>query len=112
MFIFDEPTTGLHTDDVAKLLQVLQRLCDGGNTVLVIEHNLDVIKTADWVIDMGPEGGAGGGTVVGQGTPEDIAEVEASYTGRFLAEALAPVPPAPKKAPARKRAAKKKVAAK
>nr|WP_206037421.1 MULTISPECIES: excinuclease ABC subunit UvrA [unclassified Rhodococcus (in: high G+C Gram-positive bacteria)] len=111
-YILDEPTTGLHFEDIRKLLGVINGLVDKGNTVIVIEHNLDVIKTADWVIDMGPEGGAGGGTVVGQGTPEDIAEVEASYTGRFLAEALAPVPPAPKKAPARKRAAKKKVAAK
>ena len=111
-YILDEPTTGLHFEDIRKLLGVSNGLVDKGNTVIVIEHNLDVIKTADWVIDMGPEGGAGGGTVVGQGTPEDIAEVEASYTGRFLAEALAPVPPAPKKAPARKRAAKKKVAAK
>ncbi|MBM7460704.1 excinuclease ABC subunit UvrA [Rhodococcus coprophilus] len=110
-YILDEPTTGLHFEDIRKLLGVINGLVDKGNTVIVIEHNLDVIKTADWVIDMGPEGGAGGGTVVGQGTPEDIADVEASYTGRFLAEALAPAPPAPKKAPARKRATKKKVAA-
>ena len=110
-YILDEPTTGLHFEDIRKLLGVINGLVDKGNTVIVIEHNLDVIKTADWVIDMGPEGGAGGGTVVGQGTPEDIADVEASYTGRFLAEALAPAPPVPKKAPARKRATKKKVAA-
>ncbi|MEV1136316.1 excinuclease ABC subunit UvrA [Rhodococcus coprophilus] len=110
-YILDEPTTGLHFEDIRKLLGVINGLVDKGNTVIVIEHNLDVIKTADWVIDMGPEGGAGGGTVVGQGTPEDIADVEASYTGRFLAEALAPAPPAPKKAPVRKRATKKKVAA-
>ncbi len=110
-YILDEPTTGLHFEDIRKLLGVINGLVDKGNTVIVIEHNLDVIKTADWVIDMGPEGGAGGGTVVGQGTPEDIANVEASYTGRFLAEALAPAPLTPKKAPARKRATKKKVAA-
>ncbi len=84
IYVLDEPTTGLHADDVAKLLEVLQRLCDGGNTVLVIEHNLDVIKTADYIIDLGPEGGDGGGTVVATGTPEQIAACEASYTGRFL----------------------------
>ena len=88
MYILDEPTTGLHSDDVAKLLEMLQRLCDAGNTVLVIEHNLDVIKTADYVIDLGPEGGSGGGTVVAVGTPEQIAEVEASYTGQFLKKML------------------------
>ena len=80
----DEPTTGLHVDDISRLLEVLQRLVDGGNTVLVIEHNLDVIKTADWLIDMGPEGGEGGGTVLATGTPEDIAAVSASYTGQYL----------------------------
>jgi excinuclease ABC subunit A len=84
IYVLDEPTTGLHADDVAKLLQVLQRLCEGGNTVLVIEHNLDVIKTADYIIDLGPEGGDGGGTVVATGTPEQIAACEDSYTGRFL----------------------------
>jgi excinuclease ABC subunit A len=84
IYVLDEPTTGLHADDVAKLLKVLQRLCDGGNTVLVIEHNLDVIKTADHIIDLGPEGGDGGGTVVAAGTPEQIAACEQSYTGRFL----------------------------
>ena len=88
IYILDEPTTGLHTDDVAHLLTVLQRLCDGGNTVLVIEHNLDVIKCADHIIDLGPEGGAGGGTVVATGTPEEIAEVEASFTGQFLKKKL------------------------
>ena len=88
MYILDEPTTGLHSDDVAKLLEMLQRLCDAGNTVLVIEHNLDVIKTADYVIDLGPEGGSGGGTVVAVGTPEQVAEVEASYTGQFLKKML------------------------
>ena len=83
-YILDEPTTGLHVDDISRLLEVLQRLVDGGNTVLVIEHNLDVIKTADWLIDMGPEGGEGGGTVLATGTPEDIAAVSASYTGQYL----------------------------
>lgn len=83
-YILDEPTTGLHVDDISRLLEVLQRLVDGGNTVLVIEHNLDVIKTADWLIDMGPEGGEGGGTVLATGTPEDIAAVPASYTGQYL----------------------------
>ncbi len=84
IYILDEPTTGLHTADVAKLLEVLQRLCDGGNTVLVIEHNLDVIKSADHIIDLGPEGGDGGGTIVAEGTPEEVAEVERSYTGQYL----------------------------
>ena len=84
VYILDEPTTGLHSADVAKLLEVLQRLCDTGNTVLVIEHNLDVIKCADHVIDLGPEGGDGGGTVVACGTPEQLAEVENSYTGQYL----------------------------
>ncbi len=84
IYVLDEPTTGLHSDDVAKLLQVLQRLCDGGNTVLVIEHNLDVIKTADYLIDLGPEGGDGGGMVVATGTPEQLCKVKESYTGQFL----------------------------
>ena len=84
LYILDEPTTGLHFEDVRKLLMVLHRLVDTGNTVLVIEHNLDVIKTADWLIDMGPEGGGGGGTVVGMGTPEQIANTPASHTGSFL----------------------------
>jgi len=88
IYVLDEPTTGLHFEDIRKLLGVLQSLVDKGNTVLVIEHNLDVIKNADWVVDMGPEGGSGGGTVVAEGTPEDIARVEASHTGRFLAEVL------------------------
>ena len=87
-YILDEPTTGLHAEDVRKLLQVLQRLVDAGNTVLVIEHNLDVIKCADWIVDLGPEGGVGGGTVVAQGTPEQVAEVEASYTGQYLKKIL------------------------
>ncbi len=84
IYILDEPTTGLHTADVAKLLEVLQKLCDGGNTVLVIEHNLDVIKSADHIIDLGPEGGDGGGTIVAEGTPEEVAEIEGSYTGQYL----------------------------
>jgi len=89
IYILDEPTTGLHSADVAKLLEVLQRLCDGGNSVLVIEHNLDVIKCADHVIDLGPEGGDGGGTLVASGTPEEIAMVEESHTGRYLKKVLA-----------------------
>jgi excinuclease ABC subunit A len=88
LYILDEPTTGLHFADIEKLLDVLQRLVDSGNTVLVIEHNLDVIKQADWIIDLGPEGGEAGGEIVGTGTPEDIAEVEESYTGRFLQRVL------------------------
>lgn len=87
-YILDEPTTGLHTDDIKRLLEVLQRLVDAGNTVLVIEHNLDVIKTADWLIDLGPEGGAGGGEIVATGTPEQIAEVKESYTGQYLKPVL------------------------
>ena len=87
-YILDEPTTGLHTDDIRRLLDVLQRLVDNGNTVLVIEHNLDVIKTADHLIDLGPEGGAGGGQVVAVGTPEAIAAVPESYTGKYLKEVL------------------------
>ena len=88
VYILDEPTTGLHFEDIAKLLQVIDGLVDKGNSVLVIEHNLDVIKTADWIVDMGPEGGSGGGTVVAQGTPEDVAAVPDSYTGTFLKEVL------------------------
>ena len=88
IYILDEPTTGLHFEDVRRLLGVLQRLVDAGNTVLVIEHNLDVIKSADWVIDLGPEGGAGGGPIVAEGTPEQVAKVPESYTGRFLAPLL------------------------
>ena len=82
--MLDEPTTGLHFEDIRKLLTVLGRLVDQGNTVLVIEHNLDVIKTADWIIDLGPEGGSGGGTVLVEGTPEEVANTPNSYTGRFL----------------------------
>ena len=86
VYVLDEPTTGLHTEDIRKLLLVLQSLVDKGNTVIVIEHNLDVIKSVDWVIDMGPEGGSGGGTVVAEGTPEEVAKVHESFTGQFLAE--------------------------
>jgi excinuclease ABC subunit A len=89
LYVLDEPTTGLHFEDIRKLLTVLSRLVDQGNTVIVIEHNLDVVKTADWVIDLGPEGGSGGGTVIAEGTPESIAKAEDSYTGRFLAPVLA-----------------------
>ena len=89
LYILDEPTTGLHFHDVAKLMEVLHELVDQGNTVVVIEHNLEVVKTADWVIDMGPEGGDGGGVIVAQGRPEDIAASDASHTGRFLREVLA-----------------------
>jgi excinuclease ABC subunit A len=84
LYILDEPTTGLHFHDIAQLLDVLHRLRDHGNTVVVIEHNLDVIKTADWIIDLGPEGGSGGGQVVAVGTPEELAKKKKSYTGRFL----------------------------
>ena len=88
VYVLDEPTTGLHFEDISKLLGVLGRLVDNGNSVIVIEHNLDVIKTADWIVDMGPEGGSRGGTVVATGTPEDVAKVENSYTGQFLAKML------------------------
>ena len=84
IYILDEPTTGLHVDDISRLLKVLNRLVENGDTVVIIEHNLDVIKTADYIIDLGPEGGEGGGTIVATGTPEDIASVEASYTGKYL----------------------------
>jgi excinuclease ABC subunit A len=87
----DEPTTGLHFADIDLLLRVLHQLRDAGNTIVVIEHNLDVIKTADWLIDMGPEGGAGGGTLVGAGTPEQIADNPASHTGRYLKRLLSAV---------------------
>ncbi|OYS17362.1 excinuclease ABC subunit A [Lactobacillus taiwanensis] len=87
-YILDEPTTGLHTDDIKRLLEVLQRLVDEGNTVLIIEHNLDVIKNADWLIDLGPEGGEGGGQIVATGTPEEVAEVKESYTGQYLKPVL------------------------
>ena len=90
IYILDEPTTGLHFADVHKLIQILDRLAEGGNTVIVIEHNLDVIKTADYIIDMGPEGGRGGGTVIARGMPEEIIECEQSYTGRYLKKYLMP----------------------
>lgn len=88
IYILDEPTTGLHVDDISRLLKVLNRLVENGDTVVIIEHNLDVIKTADYIIDLGPEGGNGGGTIVATGTPEDIAQTEASYTGKYLKEVL------------------------
>ncbi|MGW0656448.1 excinuclease ABC subunit UvrA, partial [Streptomyces umbrinus] len=88
VYVLDEPTTGLHFEDISKLLTVLSGLVDKGNTVIVIEHNLDVIKTADWVVDMGPEGGGGGGLVIAEGTPEEVAGVPASHTGKFLREVL------------------------
>ncbi|MDP9200153.1 MAG: ATP-binding cassette domain-containing protein, partial [Pseudomonadota bacterium] len=89
LYILDEPTTGLHFEDVKHLLAVLHRLRDEGNTVIVIEHNLDVIKTADWVIDLGPEGGDGGGEIVAEGTPEQLARANGSFTGRYLKRVLA-----------------------
>ena len=88
VYILDEPTTGLHADDIQKLLFVLNRLTDAGNTIIVIEHHMDVIKTADYIIDLGPEGGDGGGYVVGSGTPEDIMRIPGSYTGRYLSHVL------------------------
>jgi excinuclease ABC subunit A len=91
LYVLDEPTTGLHFDDVRKLLEVLSRLVDHGNTVIVIEHNLDVIKTADWIIDLGPEGGERGGDVVAEGTPEEVAATPGSYTGEVLLPVLGPV---------------------
>ncbi len=89
VYILDEPTTGLHFADIQKLLDVLHRLTDAGNTVIVIEHNLDVIKTADWIIDLGPEGGDAGGQIIAEGPPEAVAQVGASYTGQFLRQVLA-----------------------
>jgi excinuclease ABC subunit A len=88
IYILDEPTTGLHFDDVRRLLGVLQRLVDAGNTILVIEHNLDVIKSADWIVDLGPEGGDGGGQVIAEGTPEQVAKTAGSFTGQYLAPVL------------------------
>jgi excinuclease ABC subunit A len=102
VYILDEPTTGLHFEDIRKLLGVINGLVDKGNTVIVIEHNLDVIKTSDWIVDMGPEGGAGGGSVVASGTPEDVAVNPDSYTGHFLAESLDVPRPKPAKRNARK----------
>lgn len=112
LYVLDEPTTGLHFEDVRKLMEVIQELADNGNTVVVIEHNLDVIKQADWLIDLGPEGGDGGGEIVAAGTPEDVAKTPASHTGRFLKPMLAkagttPKTPARKRAPAKKRSRKK-----
>jgi excinuclease ABC subunit A len=100
LYILDEPTTGLHFEDVRKLLEVLHALVDAGNTVVVIEHNLEVIKTADFILDLGPEGGEGGGRIVAEGTPEQVAANPESYTGHFLAPLLAP----PKPQRARRRA--------
>ena len=88
MILLDEPTTGLHVDDVSRLARVLQQLVDAGNSVLVIEHNLDVLKTADWLIDLGPEGGDRGGLIVAQGTPEQVAENTESYTAHYIREIL------------------------
>ena len=88
LFVLDEPTTGLHFADIELLLNVLNRLKDQGNTIVVIEHNLDVVKTADWIIDLGPEGGSDGGSIVASGTPEEIAKVNQSFTGQFLKKML------------------------
>jgi excinuclease ABC subunit A len=98
VYILDEPTTGLHFEDVRKLLEVLHRLVESGNTVIVIEHNLEVIKTADWVLDLGPDGGSGGGRLIAEGPPEEIVKVAESYTGQYLARML------PRSAAAKKRA--------
>ena len=103
VYVLDEPTTGLHFEDINKLLGVLQSLVDKGNTVIVIEHNLDVIRSADWIIDMGPEGGAGGGRVIATGTPEQVAAVDGSHTGAFLARSLVPEPAPPRRRAARRR---------
>ncbi|MFF2039861.1 excinuclease ABC subunit UvrA [Kitasatospora sp. NPDC058170] len=114
VYVLDEPTTGLHFEDISKLIKVLSGLVEKGNTVIVIEHNLDVIKTADWIVDMGPEGGSGGGSVVAEGTPEQIAAVSQSHTGKFLRDILpgefadAPVAPVKAKAPRKRAAAAKK----
>ncbi|MBI4484375.1 MAG: excinuclease ABC subunit A, partial [Acidobacteria bacterium] len=89
LYILDEPTTGLHFDDIAKLLTAFRKLLEAGHTLVVIEHNLDVIKTADYIVDLGPEGGEDGGSVVATGTPEQVAQVDASHTGRYLRAALA-----------------------
>ena len=107
LYLLDEPTTGLHFHDVRKLLEVLHSLVETGNTVLVIEHNLEIIKTADWVIDLGPDGGNGGGQLVAEAQPESLAKNSESYTGQYLAKALAPRRARPK----RRRAAAKRSAA-
>ncbi|CAM5364844.1 UvrABC system protein A [Streptomyces antimycoticus] len=118
VYVLDEPTTGLHFEDISKLISVLSGLVDKGNTVIVIEHNLDVIKTADWVVDMGPEGGSGGGLVIAEGTPEEVASVPASHTGKFLRDMLgdwvsdATVPAARNGGATAKKATAKKAAAK
>jgi len=109
LYILDEPTTGLHFYDIEQLLKVLHTLRDHGNTVVVIEHNLDVVKTADWIVDLGPEGGSGGGEIVATGTPETIAATAASYTGQFLV-ALLNKQPKPSKAAATPKSSKKIVA--
>ncbi|MGC9599666.1 hypothetical protein ACO2E3_00245 [Staphylococcus epidermidis] len=88
IYILDEPTTGLHVDDISRLLKVLNRIVENGDTVVIIEHNLDVIKTADHIIDLGPEGGEGGGTIIATGTPEEIAQNKGSYTGQYLKPVL------------------------
>jgi len=88
LYILDEPTTGLHFQDIRQLLSVLHRLRDHGNTIIVIEHNLDVIKTADWIVDLGPEGGSGGGKIIAEGSPEQLTEVEGSHTGSYLKKVL------------------------
>ncbi len=114
VYVLDEPTTGLHFEDISKLIKVLSGLVDKGNTVIVIEHNLDVIKTADWIVDMGPEGGSGGGSVVAEGTPEEIAAVSESHTGKFLRDILpggfeeAPAAPTKAKTPRKRAAAARK----
>jgi excinuclease ABC subunit A len=110
VYVLDEPTTGLHFEDIRKLLQVLQGLVDKGNTVIVIEHNLDVIKNADWIVDMGPEGGNAGGRVIAEGTPEVVAEVQDSHTGRFLAPVLAKSARTPQRATGARVTAAKKAA--
>jgi excinuclease ABC subunit A len=92
LYVLDEPSVGLHAADVHRLIEVLHRLVEAGNTVIVIEHNLDIIKTADWIIDLGPEGGEGGGEIIAEGTPEQIMQVERSYTGQFLRRHLASIP--------------------
>jgi len=88
LYILDEPTTGLHFHDIAQLLEVLHRLRNDGNTIVVIEHNLDVVKTADWIVDLGPEGGSGGGEIIATGTPEQVAKIKKSHTGHFLKDVL------------------------
>ncbi|MGW5027886.1 excinuclease ABC subunit UvrA, partial [Streptomyces albidoflavus] len=116
VYVLDEPTTGLHFEDISKLITVLSGLVDKGNSVIVIEHNLDVIKTADWVVDMGPEGGNGGGLVVAEGTPEEVAGVPASHTGKFLqdvlgADRISEASAAPRSGGARKTGATRKAVA-